>query len=396
VLTAVTRSSVPVSRADVAARTGLTKATVSTQADRLLRARLIVEGEPVARVGPGRPAAGLSLCGDRVAAIGLEIGVDHLTGCVRDLRGAVRHRAVAVGDHRDRQPAEVVRAAADLVAGLRRDAVSDGLSIAGVGVGVPGLVDTLTGQVLLAPNLGWRRLEIGRPLSAAGDGVGVVVENEATLSALAEMGYPTSRSEPDVDTDAGFVVVSGEVGIGAGVVMDGELVRGRHGWSGELGHVTVDAGGDACGCGARGCLEVFAGQEAILLAAGRAEVVPTVRDLGSARAVDALGELVRAAEAGEGTALAALSRAGTALGVALSSAVNMLDVDAVVLGGIYARLAPWVVPQVERELSVRVLRSRLRPVRVVVSRIGPDAAMLGAAALVLRDVLSAPVPWLVS
>lgn len=389
VLRAVAAAPEPLSRADVAARTGLTKATVSTQVERLMAAGLLREGGLVPRTGAGRPAAGLALSGGRIAAIGLEIGVDYLAASVRDLSGVVRHRVVLAEEHRHQPPGDVLRAACALAGVLGRNAASDGLALAGTGVAVPGLVDEGTGRVRLAPNLGWEDVDVATALAVAGNAGSITVDNEATFCALAEMGYPASHPGSAVDPDGGFVVVSGEVGIGAGLVLAGEVVRGRRGWAGELGHVTVDVRGALCRCGSHGCLEVFAGQEAILRAAGL-EPAPSTA-FGPATA---LASLVDQAHGGQPEVLAALARAGEALGVALSTAVNLLDVDAVVLGGIYAELATWVRPAVERELRARVLRSRLVPVRVAVSRVGPDAAVLGAAAMVLRRVLAAPHPWL--
>jgi predicted NBD/HSP70 family sugar kinase len=164
------------------------------------------------------------------------------------------------------------------------------------------------------------------------------------------------------------------------VVLGGRPLRGERGWSGELGHVTVDPSGPRCGCGASGCLEAYAGQEALLARAGLAG--------GTA------DDLRRAAERADPAVLGALDDAGAALGTALSAAVNLLDVDAVVLGGSCAPLAPWLAPPLQRELGRRVLRARLLEVPVRVSATGADAAVMGAAALVLQGVLDAPAPLL--
>ncbi len=403
------------SRAALAGLTGLTRTTVSALVDLLLEARLVEEVEPGPRLKAGRPAAGLRISGSRIAALGAEIGVDYLAVCVRDLGGTVRERLVVPGDNRGSTAEEVLARSAALAGAVLRAAAAEGLVVVGAAWAVPGLVDAERGRVLVAPNLGWSDVPAARLLAPAPElealvgtngpvgspaaapasapaGLGrpaVTVDNEATLAALAELGHPAPSS-------AGSLLrVSGEVGVGAGLVLDGRLARGQHGWSGELGHVTVEPDGPRCRCGARGCLEVYAGQEAILRAAGRADGgVPAATTLGALGGGGGLVALVALASDGDPRVLAALQRAGRALGVAVASAVNLLDVDAVVFGGIYAPLAPWLLPAVTAEVDVRVLRARWAPVPVRPSTIGADAAVLGAAATVLSAALEHPLALL--
>ncbi|OLB77832.1 MAG: sugar kinase [Actinobacteria bacterium 13_2_20CM_2_71_6] len=373
VLRQVATTNRPVSRADVAAATGLARATVSTLVDELVRARLLAETGRAPRTGAGRPATGLVLASTGPAGLGLEINVDYLAACVLDLAGTVRHRATEWVDQRGRPPHEVVATLAQLAEAARVAADGQGLEIVGAAVAVPGLVQG--GLVRLAPNLDWHGVELGELLSTALGGLApgglpLTMDNEANLAAVGEA----------VPGDS-FVYVSGEVGIGAGIVLDGELFRGTHGWAGELGHVAVHPDGPACRCGSRGCLEQYAGQEAILAAAG-APPHGTVADI------------VARAGAGESRMLAALEGAGRALGVAVAGVVNLLDVGTVVLGGSYALLAPWLAGPVEREISARVLTASWSPVTVRASRLGTEATVVGAAGSVVRAVRDDPADWL--
>ncbi|WP_299039155.1 ROK family protein [uncultured Pseudokineococcus sp.] len=375
----------PPSRASLAAATGLTRTTVSALVDQMLLARLLEETDPP---GParGRPAQRLRLSGRRVAGLGVEVGVRHLAAGVRDLSGATRVLRVVPGDQRGAPPEQVLRGAAELAEEVLAAAADQGLEVVGAAWGLPGLVDARAGVVRLAPNLGWHDVDVlgrlrGGATSATAGALPTALENEAALAALAEAwsvgeGAPAPRS---------FLLVSGEVGIGAGAVVGGRLLRGEHGWSGELGHVGVDPGGPVCGCGATGCLEVYAGQDAVLAAAGLDPDGSTAAEGGGAGAV-----LARAAGRGEERVLRALADAGRALGVAASSAVNVLDVDAVVLGGVYAPLVPWIGPPLRAELARRVLRARVLPVEVRAARLGADAVVLGGAARVLQGVLERP------
>jgi predicted NBD/HSP70 family sugar kinase len=158
------------------------------------------------------------------------------------------------------------------------------------------------------------------------------------------------------------------------------------GFSGEIGHVPVHPDGPICRCGARGCLEQYAGQEAILRAAG----VPA-----SARPDEALGTLVAWAERGDAATLTALADAGTALGTAISTVVNLLDMDTVVLGGSYAPLLPWLGDGGELEVDRRVLTAAWTPVTVRAATLGSSAAVIGAGGSVVRAVRDDPAAWLV-
>lgn len=371
----------PVSRADIAAATGFTRSTASTLVDALLAGGLVRELDPVASPGAGRPATGLLLAADGAAGMGLEVNVDYLAVCVVDLTGVVRHRDVVLGDQRGRAPGSVLADLVDLAAAAREQAARQGVPVAGARLAVPGLVESGQGLLRLAPNLDWHDVDVLGPLREDPRlaGLTLAVDNEANLAALGELyrgGAGGAQS---------FVQLSGEIGVGAGIVLDGRLFRGTHGWGGEIGHLAVRTDGPPCVCGSRGCLEQLAGQEAILRAARLR--TPTGTSMAGQPGLDRLLERARA---GRPALLEALEEAGTALGVAVAGVVNLIDVDTVVLGGLYATLAPWVRPPVEREIAGRVLAHRWSPVRVTVSELGPDAAILGGAGAVVSDVLDQP------
>jgi predicted NBD/HSP70 family sugar kinase len=355
----------PRSRADIATATGLTRATVSTLVDDLVSGRLLREVSPTPRSGAGRPGVGLVLNdADGPAGLGLEINVDYLAACVLDLAGTVRHREIQPGDRRGVDPARVLSSAAALASRAVLAAEDQGLTIAGTAVAVPGLVSP-DRVIRLAPNLGWRDVD------ASGFTPGpLTVENEANLAALGELhhGSPGGSSS--------FLYVSGEIGIGAGIVLQGSLFRGARGWSGELGHIAVHPDGPACRCGAHGCLERYAGQEALLPPG------------------TSVADLAAAATAGSAPALARLTTAASALGVTIAGVINLLDVDTVVLGGVYAPLTPWLRTGIEAEIADRVLTAAWSPVQVRAAGLGSDAAVVGAAGAVIRAVHEEPAAWL--
>jgi predicted NBD/HSP70 family sugar kinase len=357
----------PLSRADVAAATGLTKATVSALVEDLLGGRLVSEVEPTPRAGAGRPATGLRLAADGPAGLGVEINVDYLAACVVDLSGELRHHVVRHADQRPRRPEQVLDAASRLAADALEAVAGQGLRVAGAALAVPGLVSD--GVIHRAPNLGWRDV----PAPARLAGLPVRVDNEANLAALGEL-------QASSTTD--FIYISGEIGIGAGIVLDGRLFRGARGFSGELGHVTIRPDGPACRCGARGCLEQYAGQESILAAAG------------VTAATDAAESIVELARVGHPGMLRALRDAGTALGVAAAGVVNLLDLDTVVLGGTYAPVEPWLREHVAEQISEHAVTADWAPVTVRASALGPKATVVGAAGSVVRAIHDAPARWL--
>ncbi|MFF4395211.1 ROK family protein [Streptomyces sp. NPDC001480] len=355
----------PLSRAAVASRIGLTRAAVSTLVDELVRWGLLHELGPERPGRVGRPGSALAVSGRGPAGIGAEVGVDHLAVCAVDLRGEVRARAVRHRANRGRAPEPVLEELDALVRRVVAEAEREGLWPAGLAVAVPGLVARDARTVVRAPNLDWRGTDLGALLPTD---IPLTVDNEANFGALAELWL-------GADTPGDFLHVSAEIGIGAAVVVDGGLLRGTRGFAGELGHVPVRPDGPPCPCGGRGCLEQYAGEEAVLRAAG---LEP---------GEDLVGLLARRAEEGDADVRRALRDAGTALGIALTGAVNLLDPDSVVLGGALAGLSPWLLPSLETELASRTAGPACP---VSVSRLGPEGPLLGAAHSVIRAVLDDP------
>lgn len=384
------------SRARIAAATGLTKATVSTLVDSLVAAGLVRESgtpvtlEPVARAG--RPGTALTLA-TGPAGIGLEINVDYVATCTVDLTGGVTRRELVAEDLRRTSVDTAVARAAAAVQAAVVDVRASGRDLAGIYVAVPGLVDARRGLLRLAPNLGWHDVPVLEELAAR---VGEVwpagharLDNEANLAALGEL-WAGDHRRPGGEPLESFLHVSGEIGIGAAVVLDGSVHAGTRGFAGEIGHLPLDADGPPCRCGSRGCLERYAGQEAILRHAGLDGSPRT----SVGRSDGPIDELIRRAEGGDPATLAALTAAGHALGTGISIALNLVDVDTVVLGGIYARVARWLTPAVETELGRRVLSSAWDPVRVEVGGLGGEAAVRGAAMRAVRSVLENPAAWI--
>lgn len=342
----------PLTRASLAQRTGLTKTTVSKLVADLIDAGLVTENGAVHDGERGRPGVEVAVSPSRYAALGLEINVDYLAACVVDLTRTVRLRRTLPVDNRDADPADVLSA----LRALADTAIVEGLTIAGAALAVPG---TVADAVLHhAPNLGWHDVSLAD--------LPMAVDNEANLAALGELRFGTGATD--------FLYVSGEIGIGAGLVVKGELFRGAYGFAGELGHVIVAPDGPPCRCGGRGCLELYAGQDALLAQTG-------------ASSVDSLAELLAAYDH---RALTAVAHAGRALGLALTSSVHLLDPGTIVLGGSFAPLAPWLIAPATEVLAGRLGQMRRTVPALEISQLGADAAVLGAAGQVIDGILTDP------
>jgi predicted NBD/HSP70 family sugar kinase len=374
------RTHAPCSRADIAASTGLNKATVSSLVADLLERRLLREtGMAENRIG--RPAAMLTLESRPYAAIGLEVGADHLVAIAVDLTGerllSWRRAFPGLGGTAGRAEAAVAALAGRVVAKL----TAQGRQILGLTVAVPGLV-TAAGGVRFAPYLGWSDLDLKPALTKAlrRPEYDIVVDNDANLAALAEHRSGAYAGTPDL------IALIGGVCIGAGLIADGRLVRGGQGFAGQVGHLQLDPAGPLCRCGRRGCLEAFAGLPALV----RNALPDTVADGPVTDFAPELERITALAAAGDEVATRALSEGGSRIGQAVSVLADVLDPHVVVLGGAFATLSPWLLPAVEAEVKARAVPGEAG--HVVVSTLDPGSAAAGGAALALDRLESGRLP----
>jgi predicted NBD/HSP70 family sugar kinase len=250
-------------------------------------------------------------------------------------------------------------------------------------VGVAGLVDA-DGVVRMAPNLDWRNVPLRDALTKALDDPGypVTVDNDANLSAQAEHRFGPHAGIPDL------VYLDGRLGVGAGIISAGQLLRGGRGYSGEIGHVQIDPAGPACACGRRGCLEVFSGVGAL---------IRKVAGIDGQDEIDLdpeVADVIRRAQAGEPAVLKALDELGRHVGQGAAIMANVANPDVVVLGGYYVPLAPWILAVAEAELRSRSVAPDTEGCRLFASTLGHGAAAIGGAASVLDVVDPARLPAL--
>ena len=363
-----------INRAGIAAQTGISRATMSRLVDELIATGLVEESDDkLSTGGRGRPTSVLSPASGTVIALGLQVNISVLGAYLVDLSGNVLARETLEGDFSGSDPQATLRKLARMGRRVLREGREEGTTFLGSALALPGLVsgDTL----VTAPNLGWKNIpfeELTHPLH---DLHVTLIANEADLAAFA-----VAHPRPGVpEGPASFIYVSGEVGIGGGLVINHQPLSGAHGWSGEIGHICVEPQGNICSCGARGCLETIAGLKALCRAAG-------LGDGASARELTQLaGHSAKAQDA--------LANAGHALGQALAGVVNTVDISQVYLGGLVAETAPYLLPTLHEELETRVLQAPWYAPAIDILPSSEDLSLRGGAFQILERILDDPIHW---
>jgi predicted NBD/HSP70 family sugar kinase len=376
------RQSGPRSRARIAGETGLNKATVSSLVAELTERGLVEEGESE-RGGVGRPGQAIRLNRGHHFAVGSEINVDYVSALAMNLQGEVvsEQRVALDTAHLDR--GAVLRHLVGVITGLVDRLETGGARLVGLTVAVPGLVEAATGTVVVAPNLGWQQAPVLQEITSLLGWLMLPIhlDNEANLAALAEL-----QARPDADAGH-LLLITGAVGVGGGVVSDGRLIRGCQGFAGEVGHLQIDHGGQACGCGRRGCWETVIGLNALLARA--ADPDDPVRDPGL-DVVQRLQEVMARAATGDVRTLRALEVTGAWVARGAGLLVNIFNPEVLVLGGYFAVLGPWLTEPLRAALPKHVFAPDAGGCRLELSSLGFSAADRGGALRALSGVFADP------
>jgi predicted NBD/HSP70 family sugar kinase len=348
----------PISRAEVARATGLTRTSVSDLVGELLESGLVEEGERGPSTGGKAPILLRFISGAQLV-VGVDVAETELRGALVDLRGDIRLTRSLPIDANDADA--TLHRLQELVGQLIAD--SD-RPILGVGIATPGLIDSRSGVVRTSVHLDWRDLPLGALVSER-HRLPVHVANDSQAAALAEYTFGGYADSPNL------VAVKVGRGIGAGVILDGHLFVGDGAGAGEIGHTTVADNRLACQCGRTGCLETVAGTRAILGASGAAD----------------LTELRRRLDAGDGRAVRVVEEAGRALGRVLGGMIGALDVERIALLGPAAELGDRWLEVVRTEAVASALPLLSDRTQVTLGVLSPDIVVLGASALLLTREL---------
>ena len=356
------------SRADIARWTGLSRSTVSSIVAELQEERLVVDRQEGGReaAGSGRPPALIALDPSAGYALGIDFGKRHLAVALADLsHELLGEKWVEMAD--DYEAGEGMARAAELVDGLLDELGADRTRVIGVGMGIPGPIQTtgMVGSFAILP--GWAGTAPQERMAEL-LGLPVRVGNDANLGALAESTWGAGRGSSNV------VYLKLATGIGAGIVIGGRLFEGAGGTAGEIGHTTIDETGDICRCGNRGCLETYAGAAAI------ASLLSRSFD----EQLDPEDVLSRAAD-GDAGCRRALADAGRHIGVAVANLCNLVNPERIVVGGSLGHAGALLLDPLRESVSLRAIPSAGEDVRIVSGELGERAELLGAVALVLQE-----------
>ena len=381
------RAQKPMSRADLAKETGLTKATLSLLASMLIESGVVQEGEPVVSTTYGRPSTPLEIRGGSIAGIGLQINTDGYGCLALDLNGDTLGREWVSEDMTGTDPYEIFAKLDAMTFPLESRLKRRGCKVVGAGFALPGIV-TDDMWLLVARNLGWENVNLTRFNVVRR--LDVVAGNEAKMAAIAQIpGYATERAPflNVVDRTDSFIYLSTDIGIGGAVVRDGEVVMGSHGFAGEIGHLSVAMDGPLCSCGRHGCLEAFAGRRALVEAAGIAED-------GDATSSEAIDMFLQRWRAGDSDVAKVVDQAADALVSAIASAVNLVDGDTVLLGGLWTHFGDELATVLEGRLRSEILGYPNVKIRVFVPPVALHPSLYGAAEMGLRRFIENPLGYM--
>jgi predicted NBD/HSP70 family sugar kinase len=360
----------PCTRAVLATELGLNRSTIKAVVDGLADSGLVSERLPTRRSGAGRPSLLVVPSPQAALVLAADIRVDRVAMALFGLGGEILGRLSWRLRPETSTPREVVTRILES-AGLLASEL--GLPVVAAGVSVPGVVRNSDGLVRLAPHLEWVDVPLGEQLTA-GLRMPVTVANDAELGALAELTRGVARGVSEL------IFVAGDAGVGGGVILGGQAMRGAGGYLGELGHMVVRPDGRQCHCGCRGCWETEVGAASLCRAldlplhVSRGELFAELRELAEdpAAALDRLADYT------------------AWLGLGLVNLVNLLAPQVVVLGDLFAALPEPVLEVVATRVREHSMVSRaIGHTRVVRSTLGRDAHLVGAAELAFSPILEA-------
>jgi N-acetylglucosamine repressor len=370
----------PASRYEIAQACGLSNSTVSTLVAELMDIGIVKNVGEGPSIGGRRPVVlGINEGAGHVIAV--DVGSTTITCGRVDLHAKIHDKLTIRASSK---PAESLAATVKLVETVYEHALSqDSPPILGVGVATTGYVRPSTGIVVSASNLGWRDVDLGREISAA-TALPTLVDNNVNAAALGELYYGQGAGTLN------FIYVAIGNGIGAGIVIDGQLYRGTRNGAGELGHTFVAADGPPCSCGRVGCLESLASGSAIAqmartsLPAATPEGTPWPK-----QARITAEDVFRRAQEGDAAAAEIVDTALGYLATGIANMVNLLNPDQVVLGGGITRSGAYFMEQFLRKIQPRLLPEQNSHVQFAMSESNEDSGLRGAATLVIQQLFGA-------
>jgi predicted NBD/HSP70 family sugar kinase len=360
-----------VSRAAIAHQTGLSPATVTAITGQLIQEALIFEKTTGDSTG-GRPPIILALNPRGGFVIGVKLMENHAVAALTDLNATVLEKEMV--DFSEERVEVVVEELVTLVTRLIHQGGIKKKQLLGVGLGLAGVVDSSRGILRQSPFFGWKDTPL-RDLLQTKLRVPVYIDNDVNTLTLGEKWLGNGLPVDD------FIVITVGRGIGMGIVINGQIYRGKGGGAGEFGHVVVDPEGPLCDCGKRGCLESYLSDQAILATAQK-EVDASIQDL---------GQLLVLAQAGNHAAAMVLTRAGRLLGQEIANVVNILDPRLILISGEGVRMGDIFFSALRASFKQHVMPGLAEDTEIRVIPWGDDVWARAAASVVIGELFNSPM-----
>lgn len=373
----------PLSRAELAKRTGLYRSTISSIISELIDRGFVRETEIQSDLRIGRPGMLLEFNPQGGSAIGVDLGVDYISTILVDYTANIIWRQRIAIDA-DGSEADIVTQAEKTIVDALKFSQEIGIPPMGIGVGLPGLVDTDLGKLIIAPNLHWKDLPI-KALWTQKFNLPVFVENESNNGAMGEFFYGVAHGKQD------FIYLGTGIGLGGGIMIDGKLFKGSKGFAGEIGHTLLYKDGIRCGCGDNSCWETYVGPRYIMqrirqiLANGQHSIIREIVH-GDLNLIN-MDIVIEAAKQQDPIAMDTLQEIGVHLGRGISNLINIFNPELIVMGGALSPASPWLIPNIQKSIQKHALAPLLENLSIVPSRLGQDSSVMGAVALVLDNIL---------
>lgn len=361
----------PISRATVASEVGLNKGTVSSLVNDLLDEHLIYESGPGESSGGRRPV--MLLFNEKAGySIGIDIGVNYLLGVLTDLNGNIHtEKRIAF---KNLSYEEIELRLFETIDFLLISTPACPHGVIGIGVGVPGIVDK-DGNILLAPNLNWRNINLKEVLEERYN-LPIIIENEANAGAYGEKNFGAGKDFENV------IYVSAGIGIGVGLILNGSLYKGTNGFSGELGHMTIQAGDVKCRCGNEGCWELYASEQALMRHAEQLDIPFDLQDLEG---------LVSLAESGNEEVVQLFYQTGDYLGIGINNIINIFNPQQVIIGNRLAYSKKWLKDSLNKRITNQALWFQQNDLQIDFSELSTRSTALGVAAFSIENFLSVSI-----
>ncbi|MGG1685444.1 ROK family protein [Pseudalkalibacillus sp. NRS-1564] len=365
----VIKDNTPISRADIAKMTGLNKSTVSSLVSELLLEDLIYESGPGKSSGGRRP---VMLLFNELAgfSIGIDLGVNYMLGILTDLNGnIVKEEKLNFYDLTYKKIESQLIA---MIKSLSMNTPSCKYGVIGIGIGVPGIVNK-DGEILLAPNLGWKNIRL-KTIIEDEFAIPVIIENEANAGAYGEKKFGVGQAFENI------VYVSAGIGIGVGLLLNGKLYQGHEGFSGEMGHMTIDVNGLECRCGNKGCWELYASENTLLKKAKELKLNP---HKGKELCLDALIKLANTDQRSADL----FEEIGTYLGIGINNIINIFNPEQVIIGNRLASAKKWLKKPINKHIKDHTQRFQQKGLRIDFSEHSTHSSALGVVAFTVENFL---------